>query len=76
MEFIKIFGIWQYMGKLIRDLNEHLKDISWPFVLVFIFLGVVVLIFGGILGYDTVTWIGVGLVLLVMTIFTGVVLKK
>jgi hypothetical protein len=64
------------MGKLIRDLNEHLKDISGVLVLVFIFLGFVVLIFGGILGYDTVTWIGIGLALLVTIIFASIVLGE
>ena len=64
------------MGKLILDLNEHLKDISWVLVLVFIFLGFVVLIFGGILGYDTVTWIGIGLALLVTTILGSIVLGE
>ena len=64
------------MGKLIFDLNEHLKDISWVLVLVFIFLGFFVLIFGGILGYDTVTWIGIGLALLVTTILGSIVLGE
>ena len=64
------------MGKLILDLNEHLKDISWVLVLVFIFSGFVVLIFGGILGYDTVTWVGIGLALLVTTILGSIVLGE
>ncbi len=60
------------MGKLIRDLKEHLKDISWVLVLVYIFLGFIVLIFGGFLGYDTVTWIVIGLALLVTIIFASI----
>jgi hypothetical protein len=64
------------MGELIHDLNEHLKDILWVLVLVFIFLGFVILIFGGILGYDTVTLIGIGLALLVTIIFISIVLGE
>jgi hypothetical protein len=64
------------MAKLIRDLKEHLKDVSWVLLLVYIFLGFIVLIFGGLLGYGTVTWIASGLALLVTIIFGSIVFSE
>jgi hypothetical protein len=62
------------MDKLTRDLIEHLKEVSWVLLLVYIFLGFIVLIFGRFLGYVTITWIGVILAALVTIMFGSIVI--
>jgi hypothetical protein len=62
------------MDKLIRDLIEHLKEVSWVLFLVYIFLGFIVLIFGRFLGYVTITWMSVVLAALVTIMFGSIVI--
>jgi hypothetical protein len=61
------------MDRLIRDLIEHLKEVSWVLFLVYFFLGFIVLIFGRSLGYATITWISVVLAALVTIMFASVI---
>jgi hypothetical protein len=58
----------------VSGLTEHLKDVSWVLLIVYLFLGLVMLIFGRSLGYDTTLWIYIGLVVFITTVFGSIVL--
>jgi hypothetical protein len=62
------------MGKLTRDLIDHSKEVSWVLLLVYIFLGFIVLIFGRSLGYATISWISVVLAVFVTIMFGSIVI--
>ena len=62
------------MEKPVSGLTEHLKDVSWVLLIVYLFLGLVMLIFGRSLGYDTTLWIYIGLVVFITTVFGSIVL--
>jgi hypothetical protein len=62
------------MEKLAPDLIDHLKEVSWVIFLVYLFLGLVMLIFGRSLGYDTALWIYLGLVVFITAVFGSIVL--
>ncbi len=61
------------MEKLVSGLTEHLKDVSWVLLIVYLFLGFVMLIFGRSLGYDTTLWIYLGLVVFITAVFGSIV---
>jgi hypothetical protein len=62
------------MEKLAPDLIDHLKEVSWVLFLVYLFLGLVMLLFGRSLGYDTALWVYLGLVAFITAVFGSIVL--
>jgi hypothetical protein len=53
---------------------EHLKEVGWALFLVYLFLGLLVLIFRTHVEYPTATKICLGFALVVTAIFAGIIL--
>jgi hypothetical protein len=64
------------MGMLARALFDHLKEIGWALFLIFVFLGCLLVIFGRELGFDSVFWVCLGFVLIVLGLFGMIVLGQ
>lgn len=62
------------MGRFARALVDHLKEVTWALFLIVLFLGCLFVIFGRHLGYDTIVWICVGFVVIVISLFTMIIL--
>ena len=53
---------------------EHLKEVGWVLFLVYLFLGLLVLIFRTHVEYPTATKICLGFALVVTAVFAGIIL--
>jgi hypothetical protein len=64
------------MGMLARALSDHLKEISWALLLIFLFLFCLFGIFGRELGFDSVLWVCLGFVGIVTGLFAMIILGE
>ena len=62
------------MRKWTRGFLEHLKEVGWALFLVYLFLGLLVLIFRAHVEYATAAKICFGFALLVTAVFGGIIL--
>jgi len=68
---------WGYvMGMVARALSDHLKEITWALFLIVIFLACLLAVFGRELGFDSVFWVCLGFVVIVLGLFTMIILGE
>ena len=64
------------MGTVARALSDHLKEITWALLLIVIFLACLLAVFGRELGFDSVSWVCLGFVVIVLGLFTMIILGE
>lgn len=64
------------MGMLARALSDHLKEIAWALLLIFLFLLCLLVIFGRELGFDSLLWVCLGFAGIVTGFLAMVVLSE
>jgi hypothetical protein len=62
------------MGKFLYDLKDHLKEVSWVLILLYLLLGFVILIFSRFIGFNVILWICLGLAILITFVFASIIL--
>jgi len=60
------------MDGFVKQLMEHLREVSWALFLVCLFLACLALIFGRAVGYEITLWVCLGFALLVSALFAAV----
>jgi hypothetical protein len=58
---------------LTRLLGEYLKDVGWALFLIDLFLGIIALLAGRYLEYETAAWVCLGLAVLVTLIIGSII---
>ena len=61
------------MRGLTRLLGEYLKDVGWALFLIYLFLGIIALLAGRYLEYETAAWVCLGLAVLVTLIIGSII---
>jgi len=64
------------MGMLARALSDHLKEMAWALLLIFLFLACLFVIFGRELGFDSVLWVCLGFAAIVLGLFGMLILGE
>ena len=64
------------MGMLARALSDHLKEIAWALLLIFLFLFCLFGIFGRELGFDSVLWVCLAFAGIVTGFFAMIILGE
>jgi hypothetical protein len=64
------------MGMLAHALSDHLKEIAWALLLIFLFLACLFVIFGRELGFDSVLWVCLGFAVIVLGLFGMLILGE
>lgn len=62
------------MGRFVKELIEHLLEVLWALILIYLFLACLAVIFGRSMGYEVTSLVCIGFALVVTAIFASLVL--